>query len=102
MQSTEDIMLHDDGQFIWEITTFLRVATGLTAALSQPRKQGIIHKNIKLGNIPVKTASGEAWLTGFGISSRLARGRQPSQPPELLAGERAATSAAESSLEVRT
>ncbi len=85
MQSTEDITLHDDGEFIWEITAFLRVAAGLTAVLSRPRKQGIIHKNIKLGNILVKTACGEAWLTGFGISSRLARERQPSQPPELIA-----------------
>lgn len=85
MQPTEDITLHDDGEFIWEITAFLRVATGLTAALSRPRKQGIIHKNTKLGNMLVKTACGEAWLTGFGISPRLARERQPSQPPGLIA-----------------
>lgn len=82
MRSTEDITLHDDGEFTWEITAFLRVATGLTVALSQPHKQGTIHNNIKLGNIFVKTTSDEAWLTGYGISSRLARERQPSQPPE--------------------
>ena len=83
MQSTEDITLHDDGEFIWEIMTVLRVAAGLTAALSRPHNQGTIHNNIKLDNIFVKTASDDAWLTGFGISSRLARKRQSSQPPEL-------------------
>src|SRR4029079_9199107 len=37
-------------------------------------------------HILVNTATGEVWLTGFGIASRLRRERQAPEPPEIIAG----------------
>src|SRR6185503_9311290 len=37
-------------------------------------------------HVLVNTATGQAWLTGFGISSRLPRERQTPDPPETIAG----------------
>src|SRR5262249_32367587 len=38
------------------------------------------------GNILVNAATGEVWLTGFGIASRLPRERPVPEPPETIAG----------------
>jgi PAS domain S-box-containing protein len=65
---------------------FLRVAVRVTAALAKVHQQGLIHKDIKPANILVNTGSGEVWLTGFGIASRLTRERQAPDPPEVIAG----------------
>ena len=70
----------------WEVTQFLRVAIGLASALGQLHARGIIHKDVKPGNILVNAATGQVWLTGFGIASRLPRERQPPAPPEEIAG----------------
>ena len=48
--------------------------------------EGIIHKDVKPANILVNPATGQAWLTGFGIASRLPRERQAPEPPETIAG----------------
>jgi PAS domain S-box-containing protein len=69
-----------------EIGRFLRLATGLSAALRQLHERGLIHKDIKPANVLVDSASGQVWLTGFGIASRLPRERQSPEPPELVAG----------------
>jgi PAS domain S-box-containing protein len=69
-----------------EIGRFLRLATGLSAALRQLHERGLIHKDIKPANVLVDSASGQVWLTGFGIASRLPRERQPPESPELVAG----------------
>src|SRR3979411_1219334 len=69
-----------------EIARFLRAATGLAAALRQIHKRGLIHKDIKPANVLVDSATGQVWLTGFGISSRLPRERQLPEPPEIIAG----------------
>jgi PAS domain S-box-containing protein len=69
-----------------EIGRFLRVATGLSAALRQFHQGGLIHKDIKPSNVLVEVASGRVWLTGFGIASRLPRERQSPEPPELIGG----------------
>jgi predicted ATPase/GAF domain-containing protein len=69
-----------------EMTQFLRIAAGLASALSGLHKRGLIHKDLKPANVLVNAATGEAWLTGFGIASRLPRERQPPAPPELIAG----------------
>src|SRR5712671_6352775 len=69
-----------------EIGRFLRFATGLAAALRQIHKRGLIHKDIKPANVLVDSATGQVWLTGFGISSRLPRERQSPEPPEFIAG----------------
>ncbi len=69
-----------------EATEFLRLAVGLSAALSQMHGRDLVHKDLKPANILVNRASGEAWLTGFGIASRLLRERHVPAAPESIAG----------------
>src|SRR6266849_6488409 len=65
-----------------ELTRFLRIAIGLATTLGQVHRRGLIHKDIKPANVLVDDA-GNAWLTGFGIASRLLRERQAPAPPEF-------------------
>src|SRR5262249_32435701 len=65
---------------------FLLIAAGLATALTALHKHGLIHKDLKPVNILVNSASGQVWLTGFGIASRLPRERQQPAPPESIAG----------------
>jgi PAS domain S-box-containing protein len=65
---------------------FLRIAVALSAALGRLHGRGLIHKDIKPSNILANFATGEVWLTGFGIASRLPRERQPPVPPDFIAG----------------
>jgi len=68
------------------IAECLRVAVGLSAALSHLHERRLIHKDLKPSNILTEFATGRVWLTGFGIASRLPRERQSPQPPEFIAG----------------
>jgi PAS domain S-box-containing protein len=70
----------------WEITAFLHVAIGAATALGQVHQRGLIHKDIKPANMLVNSATGQVWLMGFGIASRLPRERQAPAPPEVIAG----------------
>jgi len=72
------------GQSI-DLTRFLRIAIGLAAALSHVHRQGLIHKDLKPANALVDE-SGHAWLTGFGVASKLGQERQAPVPPEIIAG----------------
>src|SRR5215468_3319337 len=69
-----------------EMVQFLRIAAGLATAVGELHKHGLIHKDLKPANILVNSASGQVWLTGFGLASRLPRERQHPAPPESLAG----------------
>jgi serine/threonine protein kinase len=69
----------------FDLPLFLRIAIGLTSALSQAHRQGLIHKDVKPANALVDH-TGHVWLTGFGIASRLPRERQASVPPDYIAG----------------
>ena len=69
-----------------DVSDFLRIAIPLAAALRRVHERGLIHKDIKPGNILADAASGRAWLTGFGIASRLPREHQVPAPPEVIAG----------------
>jgi PAS domain S-box-containing protein len=69
-----------------EVSHFLRIAIPLAGALRRVHERGLVHKDIKPANILVDAASGGAWLTGFGIASRLPREHQPPAPPEVIAG----------------
>ena len=69
-----------------ETLTFLRLAEAIAAALRGLHTRGLVHKDIKPANVLVDEAAGRAWLTGFGIASRLPRERQTPSPPESLAG----------------
>jgi serine/threonine protein kinase len=70
----------------WDIPFALRVAIGLSTAIAHLHQRGIIHKDIKPANVLVDSATGQCWLAGFGIASRLPRERQPPGPPEFIAG----------------
>ena len=69
-----------------EIAQFLRLAIGIAAALAQVHRRGLIHKDIKPANVLVNSVTGQVWLTGFGMASRLPRERQAPAPPEVIAG----------------
>ncbi len=69
-----------------ELGLFLRLAMALAAAAAEVHRRGVIHKNIKPAHVLVNAPTGQAWLTGFGIASRLHRERQSPEPPEFVAG----------------
>jgi serine/threonine protein kinase len=68
-----------------EMGRFLNRAIGLSVALRQLHERYLIHKDIKPANVLVNSATGQVWLTGFGIASRLPRERQSPDPPEFIA-----------------
>src|SRR5246127_2415097 len=68
-----------------DLTRALRIAIGLTTALAQIHRHGIVHKDIKPENVLVDDAD-SVWLTGFGVASRLPRESQPPVPPEIISG----------------
>ena len=69
-----------------DLALSLRVAVGLSTAVDQVHQRGIIHKDIKPANVLVDPVTGQCWLRGFGIASRLPRERQTAEPPEFVAG----------------
>jgi PAS domain S-box-containing protein len=69
-----------------DLVPALRLAISFSAAIGALHKRGIIHKDVQPANILVNAATGQCWLTGFGIASRLPRERQPPAPPEFIAG----------------
>ena len=69
-----------------ELPQFLRLAIGLSSALGRVHQRGLIHKDIKPANVLMNASTGQVWLTGFGIASRLPRERQSPEPPEIIAG----------------
>src|ERR1700733_7430419 len=69
-----------------DIKQFLRIAISVSTALGQLHSRSVIHKDLKPSNVLVDGATGHAWLTGFGIASRLPRERQSPGPPEFIAG----------------
>src|SRR5262245_33507646 len=70
----------------WEISSFIRVAIGIAVALRGLHGQGLVHKDIKPEHLLINVASGAAWLTGFGIASRLKREHLAPDLPEAIAG----------------
>jgi serine/threonine protein kinase len=78
------VLERDQGRRL-DLTRFLRIAIGLTKALGQVHRRGLIHKDIKPENVLVDDA-GNVWLTGFGIASQLPNERQAPAPPEMIAG----------------
>src|SRR5262245_49574753 len=68
------------------VTQFLRVAIGLAAALGQVHARGLIHKDLTPAHVIVHVPTGQVWLMGFGIASRLPREHPAPEPPEVIAG----------------
>jgi serine/threonine protein kinase len=69
-----------------ELGQFLRVAYALSAAIGRMHATGLIHKDIKPGNVLVNMSTCEVWLTGFGIATRVQRALQSPVPPEVISG----------------
>jgi PAS domain S-box-containing protein len=69
-----------------EMGQFLRVAISLSQAVRQLHGRGLVHKDLKPANVMIEPSTGQVWLTGFGIASRLPRERQLAEPPEFIAG----------------
>ena len=80
-----DVVLERDREQPLDPARFLRLAIGLATALGHVHQRGLIHKDIKPGNVLADDA-GNVWLTGFGIASRLPHERQAPAPPEIVAG----------------
>jgi PAS domain S-box-containing protein len=72
--------------FPMEVRSFLRISISLSSAIGRMHDCGLVHKDIKPTNIITDPISGHAWLTGFGIATRLPRERQAFEPPETIAG----------------
>ncbi|WFU73413.1 ATP-binding sensor histidine kinase [Bradyrhizobium sp. CB2312] len=69
-----------------DVGTFLGFAISITVAVSRMHQHGLVHKDLKPANILLDPITKRAWLTGFGIASRLPRERQVPAPPEFIAG----------------
>ena len=69
-----------------DVAEVLRVGAGLAAALCQLHGRRLIHKDIKPANVMTDGTTGQVWLRGFGIASRLPRERRLPEPPEFIAG----------------
>src|SRR5260370_7056660 len=69
-----------------EMGKLLRVGMGLSAAVRQLHGRGLVHKDLKPDNVMIEPSTGQVWLMGFGIASRLPRERQSAEPPEFIAG----------------
>ncbi|RST48891.1 AAA family ATPase [Variovorax sp. MHTC-1] len=70
----------------WDTGSFLRAAIGMAVTLGRVHAQGLIHKDVKPDHVLIDPATGKAWLTGFGVASRVARERQAPDLPETIAG----------------
>src|SRR5580704_16322317 len=80
-----DLILNRGQGLPLDLARALRIAIGLTTALSQVHRHGLIHKDVKPENVLVDDADC-VWLTGFGVASRLPRESQPPAPPETISG----------------
>ena len=69
-----------------DVAFWLRLAIGLSTAIDHLHQRGVIHKDIKPANVLVNSVTGQCWLRGFLIASRLPRERQAPESPEFVAG----------------
>jgi len=69
-----------------DMKQLLRTAIGIVKALGRFHARGLIHRDVRPANILVNAAASDAWLTGFGLTSRLPRQRQPPEAPEVIVG----------------
>jgi PAS domain S-box-containing protein len=70
----------------WTLSEVLQIAISFARALVRLHDRGLVHKDIRPANALVDASSGNVWLTGFGIASRVPRERPNPEPPEVIAG----------------
>jgi predicted ATPase/signal transduction histidine kinase len=70
----------------WTLSEALEIAISFARALVRVHERGLVHKDIRPANALVDVRSGDVWLTGFGIASRVPRERPNLEPPEVIAG----------------
>jgi serine/threonine protein kinase len=82
-----------DGEFLDKkidkplpVPDFLRLAISIASSLGGFHGKGLVHKDVKPANLIANASTGEAWLTGFSLATRLPRHRQSAQMPEIIAG----------------
>lgn len=89
------LILEDFGGFSLEsiiregglkLESFLDIFIKLSETLGKIHQQGVIHKDIKPGNIIVNMHTGEVKITDFRIASLLSGEHQEIAPPELIEG----------------
>jgi PAS domain S-box-containing protein len=69
-----------------DIKLSLSLAINLSNGIGHLHQRGIVHKDIKPAHILVDCDTGQSWLRGFGVASRLKRERQAPEPPEFIEG----------------
>jgi serine/threonine protein kinase len=67
-------------------TRVLPVGVAIASALSSLHARGLVHGDVNPPSILVDLTTGGACLTGFGLTTRLARGHHPPRPEEGIVG----------------
>ena len=70
----------------WNVGDFLRAAAGVVSALTGLHQRGLVHRDVRPSNILVDVATGQAWLMGFGLTTRLAREHRTQSPAQGIVG----------------
>ncbi|MBY5603670.1 AAA family ATPase [Rhizobium leguminosarum] len=80
-----DLVIEQQRDTPFDLSRFLRIASGLSAAVGQVHSNGLVHKDIKPANILVN-GEGRAWLTGFGLASQIPLEWRTTGSPESIVG----------------
>jgi hypothetical protein len=87
------VMEDPDGEFLdgkidepLAVPDFLRLAISIAASLGGLHGRGLVHKDVKPANLIANARTGEAWLTGFSLATRLPATASPRKRPRSLRG----------------